>query len=238
MEYLSREQLDELKQFDSPTICNAIECFGRKNTEGFMKAGMILRTADKTPVVGYAATARVSAAHPDPDSLKMLMGYYNHVRESPEPCIAVIDDIDEVAIGSFWGEVQATVHRSLACIAALVHGGVRDIEEANKLGFHFFSTEITVAHGYTHVEKYACPVSILGLMIHPGDLLHMDQHGVVLIPPEVAPKLAKACRQIADAELPMLEPCRKAIKEGRKPTIEELTAMREAMNAARKACKP
>jgi regulator of RNase E activity RraA len=239
MEFLNQDQIDELKQFDSPTICNAIECFGlRKDTEGYMWHGMTLRTGDKTPVVGYAATAKVSAAHPDPNAYNMLMGYYSHVRETPGPCISVIEDIDSDAAGSFWGEVQATVHMSLGCVAAIVKGGVRDINEASALGFHFYSTEINVAHGYTHVEKFACPVTILGLSVHPGDLLHMDQHGVVLIPHEIAPRLASMCRKIADAELPMLEPCRKAIKEGRKPTMEEIALWREAMNTARKACKP
>jgi regulator of RNase E activity RraA len=239
MERLSLEQIEVLKKFDSPTVCNAIECFGaRKNTEGYMRPGMLLRTQDKAPVVGYAATAKVSAAHPDPEAYKMLMGYYAHVRETPDPCISVIEDIDHEGVASFWGEVQATVHLALGCVATLIKGGVRDIDEANRLGFHFFATEINVAHGYTHVEKFACPVTILGLTVYPGDLLHMDQHGVVLIPHEIAPKLAPVCREIAEAELPMLEPCRKAIKEGRKPTMEEIATWRESMNAARKACKP
>lgn len=238
MELLNQGQIEELRNFDSPTICNAVECFGvRKNTEGYMRYGMTLRTQDKTPVVGYAATAKVSAAHPDPDAYNMLMGYYSHVRQTPGPCISVIEDIDCESVASFWGEVQATVHLSLGCVATIIKGGVRDITEANRMGFHFYSTEINVAHGYIHVEKFACPVNILGLTVHPGDLLHMDQHGVVLIPHEVAPFLAPMCRKIADAELPMLEPCRKAIQEGRKPTMEEIATWREAMNAARKACK-
>lgn len=239
MERLSLEQLEELRKFDTPTVCNAVECFGvRKNTEGYMQPGMVLRTRDTTPVVGYAATAKCSAAYPDPDGHKMLMGYYEHVREMADPTIAVVQDIDPVPVASFWGEVQATVHKSLGCVATLMQGGVRDIEEANELGFYFFSTEINVAHGYIHVEKFACPVQVLGLTINPGDLLHMDQHGVTVIPHEIAPRLARVCRKIADAELPMLEPCRKAIREGRKPTMAEIAAMREAMNAARKLAKP
>jgi regulator of RNase E activity RraA len=239
MEYLSQIQLDELREYDTPTVCNAIECFGiRKNTEGYMKPGMVLRTKNKKPVVGYAATAKVSAAYPDPDAHKMLMGYYDHIRETQSPCIAVIEDIDHEPMASFWGEVQATVHQALGCAVCLMKGGVRDIDEADRIDFHFYSTEINVAHGYTHVEKYACPVNILGLTVKPGDLLHMDQHGVVLIPHEIAPKLASVCRKIMDAELPILEPCRKAIQEGRKPTMAEISVWREEMNAARRSCKP
>lgn len=235
MEYLTREQLKELEEFDTPTVCNAIEMFHlRSNVEGYMKPGLILRTQVKRPVVGYAATAKVSAGAPSPDAHQKLMEYYEHVREMRDPTIAVVQDIDPEPIAAFWGEVQATVHMSLGCTATLMEGGVRDIEEANALGFHFFSTEINVAHGYTHVERVGCPIKMLGLEIQPGDLLHADQHGVVKIPHEIAPKLAEACRKITAAELPMLEPCRQAIKDGRKPTMEELDAWRRAMTEARK----
>ncbi len=239
MQRLTPAQIEELRKFDTPTVCNAMECFGiRLNTEGYMKPGLKLRMKGNPRIVGYAATAKVSANFPDAEALKMLMGYYEHVREMGDPTIAVIQDIDPEPIGSFWGEVQATVHTSLGCVATLTQGGVRDIPEVEAMGFQFFSTDVTVCHGYTHIEKFACPVKILGLSVNPGDLLHMDQHGVVKIPHEVAPKLAAVCQGIMNAELPMLDPCRKAIAEGRKPTMQELTAWREAMVAARKACKP
>lgn len=235
MERLTKEQLAELASFDTPTICNALETFGvRKNTEGYMAPGMELRTSDPTPVVGYAATAKVSGDASVPDAPQNLMAYYAHVREMDDPTIAVIQDIDPVPLSSFWGEVQATVHKALGGVATITDGGVRDINDVNKrVGFHFFSTAVTVAHGYTHVERWNCPVRILGLDILPGDLLHADQHGVVKIPHEVAPMLAAACRKIVAAEYPMLEPCRQAIQDGRKPTIEELGQWQAAMSEAR-----
>ena len=46
--------------------------------------------------------------------------------------------------------------------------------------------------------------------------------------------LAQACRHAAAAELPMLEPCRKAIRDGVKPTIEEIRQWRKGMDQKRK----
>ena len=44
MELLTREQLDALAQFDTPTICNAIEGFGvRSRTEGFTRPELRMR---------------------------------------------------------------------------------------------------------------------------------------------------------------------------------------------------
>lgn len=239
MERLTKEQLEELREFDSPTICNALEAFDiRPRTSGFMMPGMKLRVDLEKPMIGYAATAKISAMHPgNAGSGEMQMQYYGSVREMADPTIAVIQDVDPEPIGSFWGEVQATTHKSLGAVGTLTSGGVRDIPAAQELGFYFFSTAILVSHAYIHVVDYNCPVDICGLTVNPGDLIHADQHGAVCIPSGIAPVLAEACRKIAEAEMPMLEPCRKAIKNGVKPTVEELREWRKAMDRARKEVK-
>ena len=66
MAFLTQEQLDALAQFDTPTICNAIEGFGvRGRTEGFTRPELRMRAAmsDK-PMVGYARTGVISARQP------------------------------------------------------------------------------------------------------------------------------------------------------------------------------
>ncbi|MFA6507316.1 MAG: RraA family protein [Treponemataceae bacterium] len=235
-EVLTKEQLEELRQFDSPTVNNALETFDPKyRIEGFMKPGMTPRTKLVKPMIGYAATAKVSAMHPGkPENADFVFKYYETVREMPDPTIAVIQDIDPSPIGSFWGEVQATTHMALGAVGTLTDGGVRDLKEVEELGFSFFSTALLVSHAFIHVENYDCPVDVCGLAVYPGDLLFCDVHGVVRIPHEVAPKLAAACRKIAAAELPVLEPCRAAIKAGRKPTIDELRTWRKEMEKKRK----
>lgn len=237
MEQLTKEQLDEIKQFDGPTICNALECFNlRSRTEGFCQPRMFPRVMTNDRLIGYAATAKVSSRNPGgPDVPAKQAAYYKQVREMAKPTIAVIQDIDPQQLGSFWGEVQATTHLALGAIGTFTDGGVRDLNEAEQIGFHFFSTELVLSHCYIHIVEQGCGVEVAGLTVYPGDLLYGDKHGVVKIPHEAAPRLAAACRKIADAELPMLEPCRAAIKKGVYPTDEELVAWRKGMIAAREA---
>ncbi|WFA08067.1 RraA family protein [Tissierella sp. Yu-01] len=240
MDRLTVEQLKELSCFDTPTVCNALETFNmRLFTEGFMIPGMRLRTENTNKaIVGYATTAKISASKPGGiESNEKLLSYYETIRNSVEPTIAVIQDIDPTPIGSFWGEVQATVHKSLGSIGTLTQGGVRDINDCNRLGFHLFSTEILVSHAYIHVEDYNCEVEVCGLSVSPGDLIHADMHGAVKIPHEIAHRLADACRGVIAAELPMIEPCRKAMELGIKPSIDELRDMRASMVKKRKEVK-
>jgi len=58
-----------------------------------------------------------------------------------------------------------------------------------------------VSHAYVRVETAGRPVIVGGLLVSPGDLIHADQHGVLLIPREVAAELpAAAGRVIADEQ--------------------------------------
>lgn len=232
---LSNSQIEALKQFDTPTVCNAIECFNiQSRNEGFMFPGLSLRTDNSEPMVGYAATVKISGAESCAKAYDNQMGYYAYAREMDKPSIAVVQDIDTNQISSFWGEVQATTHLALGFAGTITDGGVRDIPDVNKTGFKMYATKIDVAHGYVHVVEYGTPLTILGLTIHSGDLLHVDQHGAVIIPEQLASKLAKCCSLIAKAELPMLVPCREAIEEGRIPSMEEIKSWRKAMDEARK----
>ena len=169
-----------------------------------------------------------------PGSETKLLKYYESILNIDAPVIAAIQDIDANPIGSFWGEVQATVHKTLGAVGTITDGGVRDIKEVNDLGFAMYSTQIHVSHGYIHVEDYNCTVDVCGLTVKPGDLIYVDMHGAVTIPHEVAPMLEDACRRVMNAELPMLEPCRAAMAAKKRPTIDDIIAWRKAMSEARK----
>ncbi len=229
MKRLSQAQLEELRQFDTPTVCNTIQRFKvRPQTEGF--TGPVIRAvfADQKPFVGYACTAKIRASRPATDEQKeLLFRYYAHVKETPMPQIAVIEDLDPTPVGSFWGEVQVSTHQALGCAGLVTSGGVRDLDEVHAMGFGYLASQVLVSHAYVHVEDVACPVQIGGLTVNPGDLIHADKHGAVLIPHEIADQLAAACREVQQAEEPMIRAL-----QAKKPgdvTVDELRALREEM---------
>ncbi len=78
--------------------------------------------------------------------------------------------------------------------------GVRDLDEARAIGFHFFAPAVTVSHGYARVEDVGGPVTVGGLTVAPGDLLHADKHGVLLIPHQIAASLPAAADRVVAAE--------------------------------------
>ncbi|TQM11647.1 RraA family protein [Pseudonocardia kunmingensis] len=192
--------LDALRGYDSPTLSNAIELFDvRPRDEGYMRHDVRCMFPDLPRIVGYAATATMRARGTgggyDPDALT------THVQAVPGPRIVVVQDLDdEPAHGALWGEVMATMFTRLECLGAVTDGSVRDLDEAREMGFHFFARAVSVSHGYARVEGAGEPVTVGGLRVDPGDLLHADKHGVLQIPAEIAAELPAAADRVMAAE--------------------------------------
>ena len=73
------------------------------------------------------------------------------------------------------------------------------------MGFQFFARGPGVSHAYVRVETAGQPVTVGGLRVSPGDLIHADQHGVLLIPREVAAELPAAAERVISAEQTLLK---------------------------------
>ena len=227
---LDPKLLDELRKISSPTVANAIETFNiRPRSAGFVSSEIVCRFPRLGVMVGYAVTALIRAEQPPLDGHRAAeFAWWDHVAASPAPRVVVMQDIDEPrGQGAYWGEVQANIHRALGCVGVLTDGTVRDLPEAEALGFHFFSSYVSVSHAYIHMVDFGLPVKVAGLIVRPGDLIHADQHGAIAIPHEIAPRIPEAAARIEARERTMIGVCQKP-----GVTLEEIKAARKAMQQA------
>ena len=89
------------------------------------------------------------------------------------------------------------------------NGGVRDIREVEKLGFNLFAPSTVVGHGHGRFIEKNTPVKIGSLIIHPGDLLHADEHGVTIIPEEIPLKdLLSKVKEFLISEKKIIDYCK------------------------------
>jgi len=200
---LSPEQIEELRSITTPTISNAIETFDvRPRNEGFMNTEIKCILPELGPMVGYAATATIIASRPETNAAEnMDRELWKHVVSMPAPRVVVVQDLDNPpGVGSLWGEVNGTIHKALGCAGTVTNGGVRDLDEVRGMGFHFFAAHVVPSHAYVHVVEIGKPVRVGGLTVHPGDLLHGDKHGVVVIPHEIAAEVAERSREVEQNE--------------------------------------
>jgi len=199
--------LDELARFTTPSVSNGIEMLRlRPRNEGFMDGSVRCLFPELGAAVGYAVTARIRAAA-DGERLAPAE-LWSHAVSMPKPRVVVIEDLDEPrGVGSFWGEVNANVFRALGCIGVVTNGGVRDLREMEALGFHAFAGSICVSHAYVRVVEVGIPVTVGGMVVRPGDLLHADRHGVLNVPTAMVRELPAAIRAVEAEERRLIEYC-------------------------------
>ena len=127
---------------------------------------------------------------------------------SLQPTIVIIEDTDVPAgVGAYWGEVNVAIHLGLGVKGVLTNGSMRDLGDVDE-GFQVLAGTIGPSHAYVHLTDLAVPVTVHGLKIVPGDLIHADRHGAVVIRPEHTHLLPEAIDEVKRRETPILEAAR------------------------------
>ena len=187
----------ELKRWNTPTIYNGWEAisshdrmgpfFNREETRDFMP--------EMGPMVGYALTVVAEPSNPDhpqknPEGWK---DYRHFVASIPGPIIVVVQDLDKPQTwGAFWGEVNSNVHRAMGCVGTITDGAIRDLDEMRTSGIKAIAQRLCVGHAYSWPVRWDCEVEVFGCPVKPGDLIHADKHGFMVIPPEDQEHLLEA----------------------------------------------
>ncbi|MEE8607541.1 MAG: RraA family protein [Nitrospiraceae bacterium] len=211
---LNEDDLAALRALDTPTVCNAIEVLApERRGYGYTVEPLICSYPELPPMVGYARTATIRAMHPPkaaPEEVQATrIGYYEYVEAGPRPSIIVIQDLDPVpGYGSFWGEVQSNVHKGLGALGTITNGCVRDIPDCAE-GFQFMSASIKPSHAAVHVVAYGLEVTVAGMDVSSGDLIHADRHGAVVVPLAIARDIPKTAETIARKEAVVIGAARK-----------------------------
>ncbi|MFN8475970.1 MAG: RraA family protein [Anaerolineae bacterium] len=211
---LSAADLERIRPIPTPALSNAIELFNvRPRNAGFMNTSVRAMFPDLPPVIGYAVTAATRADQPPPAEgsadYVSRFDYWDHILSIPAPRIAVVEDEDIPAgVGAFFGEVQSNTHKALGVVAAVTNGAVRDLAEMHDLGFAVFANAACVSHAYIHLTRFGNSVRVGGIVVRPGDILHADMHGVLIIPPEVIPQIPDAVAKIEKREREIIEYCK------------------------------
>jgi regulator of RNase E activity RraA len=196
---LTPGQLHELARWNTPTIYNGWEQITRQNSgaDGFNLEETRDFMPQMGPMVGYAVTVVVEPSNAAHRHANPSAGseYRRYVAGVPGPKIVVVQDLDKPrVIGSFWGEVNSNIHRALGCVGTITDGAIRDMDEMTAAGFKAIARRLCVGHAHVHPVKWNCDVEVFGRRVRPGDLIHADKHGFLVIAPEEQAALLDAAR--------------------------------------------
>lgn len=209
---LTEEQLNALRQFDTCMVANAVETFNvRLRNTGFTDTSIRCMFEDAPPMVGYAVTARLRSGEPPirGGTYRDRSEFWNSFRDVPAPRILVLEDLDKpCGRGAFVGDVHASILKALGCIGYVTNGAVRELPAVRAAGIQLFAAGVLVSHAYAHIFDVGAAVTIAGMEVRPGALLHGDRHGIVDVPFEIAAAIPEVANALEQSEEKVIEFCR------------------------------
>jgi 4-hydroxy-4-methyl-2-oxoglutarate aldolase len=215
--------LAELGRIDTPTITNAVATYPKATTclalydpwygSWYTDSSIRCVYPEIGPTVGYATTCVFGLPSESARGRLTFMDVVDALDAMPKPSILVIEqDFPPALRGKVGlvGEILVTSMMSLGCIGLVTDGPSRDIDAIRKLGFQMLLGGVTAGHGEMAVQAVNVPVSVGGMDVVPGELIHMDENGAVKFPADRAEAVLDNAVAVLAAEAELFSRLRKA----------------------------
>lgn len=206
------DMLKALKAFDTPSITNVVAtypknplCLGLYNPwsqNWYTDASLRCWYPALGPVVGYAVTCVYGL--PDPNYSRLSFAdVIGAMEASPQPTIFVFEQRfpPEIAnkVGLSGGNMT-TAMQMAGCVGGISNGPSRDIDEIRGMGFQYLTSGVCAGHGDMAIHAINVPVSVAGMDVAPGEIIHMDENGAVKFPAEYLAEVLDRVTRLRDQE--------------------------------------
>ena len=197
--------LEKLRNFDTPSVTNIVatypknpHCLGIYNpwrVNWYTDQSVHCIYPELGRMVGYAVTVVYSLPDPNYNRLYMI-DLVDALGKSKKPSILVIqqDFPPEILpkVGLCGGQMT-TIFKACGAVGVVTNGPSRDVDEIRPLKFQYIMSGVTPGHGDMSISAINVPVSVAGMDVAPGEIIHMDENGACKFP---ADRLADVCRNI------------------------------------------
>ena len=122
-----------------------------------------------------------------------------------QPGDVIVVDAGGDLTNALFGEIMVATAVRLSLAGVVLNGAVRDSAEISRGQFPLFAAGVTHRGPYKDGPgEINVPVSIDGMVIHPGDLIVGDADGLLCVPFDEAEQVLLATHKKMDAEKQML----------------------------------
>jgi regulator of RNase E activity RraA len=104
--------------------------------------------------------------------------------------------------------MHAAILKALGCIGYVTNGAVRELPSVHAMGLQLFAGNVAVSHAYAHIFDVGASITVGGMEVRPGDLLHGDRHGVLTIPLQIASAIPVVAAEMQRTEQKVIDFCR------------------------------
>lgn len=207
------KMIKELESFDTPTVTNAVATYPNAETclklyspwedNWYTDQSVHVMFPEMGRTCGYAVTCVYGLPEDRPDNAPSFGDLLHAIGDSPKPVVLIIkQDFPErlKAKAGLCGGNMTTAFKSMGCVGVISDGPSRDLDELRELGVQYMLTGATAGHGPMAVHAVNVPVSVSGMDVCTGDIIHMDVNGAVKFPREYLGAVLEKCRLIAKDE--------------------------------------
>ena len=207
-----QEMFAILRGFDTPSITNVVAtypgtdlCLGLYNpwTENwYTDTSIRCMYPELGALVGYAVTCIYGL--PDPNFSELsFMDVIDTLDASKKPTILVFEQKFPPEIANkagLAGGNMTSAMKAVGCIGAISNGPSRDLDEIRPMEFQYLLSGITPGHGAMQLQAINVPVTVGGMDVAPGELIHMDENGACKFPSEKLEAVVKNVQALRDEE--------------------------------------
>jgi regulator of RNase E activity RraA len=204
---------DELRKIDTPTITNVVAtypksplCLGLYNpwTENwYTDTSIRCIYPEMGPTIGYAVTCVYGLPDPNFSGRLSFMDVIDALDAMKKPTILVIEQKWPENImkkAGLAGEIMVTSMKAVGCVGMISNGPSRDVDAIRRMNFQMLLGGVTAGHGEMAVQAVNVPVSVGGMDVAPGELLHMDENGAVKFPADKAEQVLANAKATLEEE--------------------------------------
>ena len=188
------EMLHALRRFDTPSITNVVAtypenplCLGLYHPwseNWFTDHSLRCMYPELGPVAGHAVTCVYGL--PDPGYSRLsVMDVVDALDASPKPTVLILQQKfpPEIAgkVGLSGGNMTSAM-KAVGCVGCVSNGPSRDIDEIRPMEFQYMLTGVSPGHGPQAVHAVNVPVSVGGMDVSPGEIVHLDENGACKFP--------------------------------------------------------
>ncbi len=198
MEEVSTQTLlNKLRGFSTPTVANIVATYPENPHclrlydpwKGHWYTDQSVRCMfpEMGRRIGYAVTLTYSVpdpTHPELPALSFL-DLIDALDKAHKPIIIACRQdyptwiLDKA--GLFGGHFTSLL-KACGVVGVVTNGPSRDVDEMRPLGIQYIMSGVTVGHGEFVLRAVNTEVSVAGMDVAPGDIIHMDEHGAVRFP--------------------------------------------------------
>jgi 4-hydroxy-4-methyl-2-oxoglutarate aldolase len=216
------EMILALKEFDTPAITNVIGSYPGESfcldlydpwkDNWYTDQSIRCMFPDLGRTVGYAVTCIYGLPEADKPALPFI-DLVETLEDSLKPTIFVFQqDFPSDIAGKVGlaGGVMTTTIKAVGCVGALSNGPSRDIDEIRPMNFQYMLSGTTAGHGDLAIKAINVTVTVAGMEVNPGEIIHMDENGACKFPADKLQAVLDNVRKLREEEAKLMDKLSKA----------------------------